>query len=153
MLISMYPFWAGVISLAVAQLSKPFFNLIIYKRWDRRLIFASGSFPSSHTSTVTALTLSVGLKEHFSSTLFAVTLVFSLIIAYDAMNVRYYSGKNIEITQKLIDDLKEVTVINLDDPIYQTRMKAVLGHKLTEVLGGISVGILVSSVLYLIIAR
>lgn len=38
---------------------------------------------------------------------------------YDACHVRYYSGKNIELTQQLVKDLREMTGLRFDDPIYQ----------------------------------
>lgn len=34
---------------------------------------------------------------------------------YDACHVRYYSGKNIELTQQLVKDLREMTGLRFDD--------------------------------------
>ncbi|MFQ8582052.1 MAG: divergent PAP2 family protein [Holdemania massiliensis] len=110
----------------------------------------SGGFPSSHTSTVAALTLAVGITDNFSSTLFAVTLMFSLIVAYDAANVRYYAGQNIRITQQLIKDIQILTQTRLDDPIYLTKVKEVLGHKWIEVFGGILLGLIIAGLMYFI---
>ena len=70
---------------------------------------------------------------------FAVTAVFAFIVMYDACHVRYYSGKNIELTQQLIKDLKDMEV-QLDNPIYEEQLKSVLGHRFVEVLGGFVVG-------------
>jgi len=96
----MYPFWAAILANIVAQLLKPIFHYLRTRQWRPHLIIESGGFPSSHTSTVTALTLSVGIVENFNSTIFAVTLMFGMIVAYDAANVRYYAGQNIRITQQ-----------------------------------------------------
>ena len=54
--------------------------------------------------------------------------------------------------EKLIDDLKELHDLDLpfEDPIYQKKMKAVLGHTYFEVLGGIILGVLVVFVCYII---
>ena len=108
--------------------------------------------PSSHSSLVTALTLAVGLTEGFDSTLFYISLCFSCIICFDAANVRYYASQNISLTKKLIDDLKELHDLDLpfEDPIYQKKMKDVLGHTYFEVLGGIILGVLVVFVCYII---
>lgn len=143
-----YPFFTAMIAFIVAQGSKPFFTFLFTKEWKWRLINGSGGFPSSHTATVSALALSVGLQEHFSSTLFSVTLVYAVIVAYDAMNVRYYAGQNIKITNQLIKDLQELTQLKFDDPIYMTKMKDVLGHKTIEVLGGCILGIIVALLFY-----
>ena len=150
MLGNMYPFWAAFIANVVAQALKPLFYYLRTKQWKPMLIIESGGFPSSHTSTVTALTLAVGIQEHFSSTIFAVTLMFGLIVAYDAANVRYYAGQNIRITQQLIKDIQELTKTKLDDPIYLLKIKEVLGHKWTEVIGGFVVGVLLALIIYLI---
>ena len=107
----------------------------------------SGGFPSSHSSTVTALSLAIGIQEGFDSTIFDVTCIFSLIVMYDACHVRYYSGKNIALTQQLIKDLKTMVGLNLDDPIYQEKLKSILGHKGIEVLGGFFVGLIVPMIL------
>ncbi len=148
MLIDMYPFWAAIIANVTAQICKPLYIKIIKGHWDMDLAFASGGFPSSHTATVAALSLAVGIQENFSSTIFAVTLSFALIVCYDAANVRYYAGQNIRITQQLIKDIQELTSTKLDDPIYLTKVKNVLGHKWVEVFGGIGHGLMIASILY-----
>ncbi len=147
MLGNMYPFWAALIANIVAQALKPLFYYLRTKQWKPILFIESGGFPSSHTSTVTALTLAVGIQERFSSTIFAVTLMFGLIVAYDAANVRYYAGQNIRITQQLIKDIQELTKTKLDDPIYLLKIKEVLGHKWTEVIGGFVVGVVLALII------
>lgn len=146
----MYPFWAALLANLIAQCLKPIFYYIRTKQWKFSLILESGLFPSSHTATVTALTLAVGLQENFSSTIFAVTLTFGLIVAYDAANVRYYAGQNIRITQQLIKDIQMLTQTKLDDPIYFLKIKEVLGHQWTEVFGGTVVGLLIAGLIYYI---
>lgn len=140
----MYPFWAGVISAVLAQALKPFFNYIKTHEWNWSLLKDSGGFPSSHSAMVSALALAVGIQEQFSSTIFAVTLTVAVIVVYDAANVRYYSGQNIKITQQLVKDIHEKLNVDLDSPIYQTKVKNVLGHKWIEVIGGIILGMLVA---------
>ena len=140
----MYCFLSAAIADILAQLLKPVFYYLLHKEWNWKLCKASGGFPSSHSATVSALALSVGIHESFSSTLFAVTLTFACIVIYDAANVRYYSGQNIKITQQLIKDVREEMHIPLLDPIYNTKLKAVLGHNWIEVTGGIILGLIVA---------
>ena len=147
MLDRMYPFYAAAFACIMAQLLKPFIRLAIDHEWHPELFLASGSMPSSHVALVSSLCLSVGFIDGFSSTLFAVTLALSLIITYDAANVRYYAGQNIQLTKKLIDDLTELGQLNPTDPIYYKKMKEVLGHTYLEVLGGAITGV-VTSYLY-----
>lgn len=136
-------------AIIIAQILKPILTFILTHKWNPKLVFASGGFPSSHSAGVTACALAIGLKDNFSSDLFAVSLILALVIAYDAMNVRYYAGQNIQITRQLIKDLSELSHIKLDDPIYFTKMKSVLGHKGIEVFGGIILGLATAGIFHL----
>lgn len=52
----------------------------------------SGGMPSVHSALVTSLTTAVGIKYTVYNDLFLVCLVFSTIIIYDAINVRFEAG-------------------------------------------------------------
>ncbi len=148
MLGNMYPFWAAITANLVAQLLKPLVYYHNTKEWVPHLAVESGGFPSSHTATVVSLALAVGIQERFSSTVFAVAAMFALVVIYDAANVRYYAGQNIRITQQLIRDIQILTEAKLDDPIYMTRVKEVLGHKWMEVIAGVGIGLLIAALTY-----
>lgn len=49
--------------------------------------------PSSHTALVVGLTTAIGLKESLDSSIFALCLVFSLVVMYDATGVRLHAGE------------------------------------------------------------
>lgn len=144
---SLYPLVTALLSNILAQVLKTVVYYYRTGKWDFHWVIASGGFPSSHSSTVTALSLSIGIQERFDSAIFAVTTIFSFIVMYDACHVRYYSGKNIELTQQLVKDLREMTGLHFDDPIYQEKLKNVLGHKFVEVIGGFVVGLAVPLIL------
>ena len=148
MLSRMYPFWSFVIAILLAQFLKPFVVMVQKKKFYPRYFFASGGFPSSHTAGVAALTMAVGINEKFDSTIFAVALALGIIVAYDAANVRYYAGKNISLTHQIVEDLSTSNLLETDDPIYNERIKEVLGHKWSEVLGGGILGVIVAILLY-----
>ena len=145
-----YAISAFLLGVVLAQASKPIFLLLIKKKWNPNLALESGGFPSSHTSGVASLCISIGLREGFDSNLFGAILAISTIIAYDAANVRYYAGQHIQMTKRLIQDIQELTETKFDDPIYLTRLKNVLGHKWIEVFGGLIFGLLVGYILYII---
>ena len=144
---SLYPLVTALLSNILAQVLKTVVYYYRTGKWDFHWVIASGGFPSSHSSTVTALSLSIGIQEGFDSAIFAVTTIFSFIVMYDACHVRYYSCKNIELTQQFVKDLREMTGLHFDDPIYQEKLKNVLGHKFVEVIGGFVVGLAVPLIL------
>ncbi len=138
---TMYIFWSSLCSAGLAQLLKPvIYYFFIGHKWQPTRVKDSGGFPSSHAAMVTALALSVGMQERFSSPLFAVKLTVACIVIYDAANVRYYSGQNAKVTRQLVKDLQEDHPEDFNDPIYSIKLKDVLGHKWKEVIGGIVLG-------------
>lgn len=148
----LYPIWVSFSALLAAQFLKPFVHYIRTKQWKFQLMFDSGGFPSSHSSMVSALVLSVGLVERFSSTIFAVTVVFAFIVMYDAANIRFYAGRNIQTTRQLIRDLKANDIHSpiLDNPIYDAPTKEILGHSWLEVINGAVLGLIIALIWYLV---
>lgn len=140
---SLFPLLTALLSAFIAQVLKIPVHYYKTGKWDLSQAISSGGFPSSHSSTVTALSIAIGLQDGFNSSLFAVTAVFSCIVMYDACHVRYYTGKSIELTQELIKDIRTSGKIRLDSPLYSQKLKTVLGHKNVEVLGGFIVGLIV----------
>lgn len=145
---SLFPLCAALLANITAQVLKPFFLYLRTRRFDVHQTIASGGFPSSHSSTVIALSTSIALQEGVESPLFAITAVFSLIVIYDAVNVRYYAGRNIQLTKQLITDLEDMSKLQFSDPIYKEKIKSVLGHKFIEAIGGFVLGFAIALILH-----
>lgn len=128
-----------IITLIVAQLIKFTIESIRDKklRFDR-LFNGSGGMPSTHNALVYSLTFMIGFNEGFSSILFAVGLVFSLIVSYDAMSIRLESGKQANAINLIVEELMS----NSQESI--KKLKDKLGHYPIEVLSGIILGLLSS---------
>lgn len=150
MIRSAYPFFCFTGAIIAAQLAKPLVNYFKMKHWDLSFAFATGGMPSSHAAGVAALCAAIAIQEGFDNPLFAITLAFALITAYDAANVRYYAGKNIALTGHLINELKENDYLDPYDPIYNEKIKDVLGHRWPEVLIGALLGIFISGLINVI---
>ena len=146
MLKNYYPLISFLIAVIIAQGAKPIIMLVKTGDFRLKYLIASGGYPSSHSAGVVALCLSIGLKDGFDSGLFAIAFAIMTITMFDAVNVRYYSGRNISLTQQLIEDLRYI--IEMKDPIYDEKFKEVLGHTKLELIAGVFLGILVSIVLY-----
>lgn len=109
-----------------------------------RLLNGTGGMPSSHTSFSSSVTMLVGYNLGFDSPLFAVALVFMFIVSYDAMGLRYESGKQAEAINLLFD---EIGKIKKPKAVF-TKLKEQLGHKPLEVLMGLLLGTVVSFCFY-----
>lgn len=129
---------ASTLSLIIAQVLKVIINSFKEGRLEYKLLTSNGAMPSSHSSILTTMLVMVGYLEGIDSTLFGITLIFSLLIIGDAMGIRTQTGKQAEILNKLVGNENEKP------------LRELVGHKPTEVLGGIIVGILVA-LLYIVI--
>ena len=122
-----------------AQMIKTLIYRILYKRFDKERIFGSGGMPSSHTATVIALTLSVGIREGFVSSMFSICAVFSMVVIYDALGVRRETGRQGEVINRILREFL------LDGkPLSEENMKTLVGHTPLEVLGGVIIGLGIS---------
>ena len=127
-----------LITLVLCQIIKFGIESIKSKKlkWGR-LCNGSGGMPSSHTSFSTSITMLMGLNFGFDSPFFALPLVFTLIVAYDAMGLRMQSGKQAEAINLIVDEL-----FSNDIKVNFGKLKEELGHKPLEVVGGIMLGII-----------
>lgn len=122
-----------IFSAISAQIIKFMGESIKYKKlnWER-LFNGNGGMPSTHTSFTFSLTMTIGLLQGFSSPLFAIALVFSCVVGYDAMGLRMESGKQAIAINKIADE-----IFFRNTKIGIKHLKEQLGHKPLEVLMGI----------------
>ncbi|RZB76619.1 putative membrane protein YuiD [Glycine soja] len=73
------PLLSAFLSFALAQFLKIFTSWYKEKRWDSKRLLDSGGMPSSHSATVSALAVAIGLQEGAGSTAFAVAVVLACI--------------------------------------------------------------------------
>lgn len=142
-LISNKVLWVAVLSWFIAQFLKVVITLLQEHRLDLSKFWASGGMPSSHSSFVMALTGSVGRLYGFDSTYFAIAMVFSFIVMYDAANVRLEAGKQAAAINQIIQ-LLENPELNPEE-----RLKEILGHTPLQVLAGGILGFVVSIICFL----
>lgn len=50
------------------------------KRWDPKRLVGSGGMPSSHSATVTALAVAIGLQDGTGSSSFALAVVLATVV-------------------------------------------------------------------------
>ena len=76
----------------VAQALKILTGFFHEGKWTPSLIWSSGGMPSSHSSTVCALTFSAARVAGVYSPVFAMCFVLASIVMYDATGVRRAAG-------------------------------------------------------------
>ena len=116
-----------LVTLLICQLFKNMYNLI---RNNDKHVVSTGGMPSTHTAFVSSLTFLIGYKLGFDSPIFAISFIFSSIVCYDAITVRYESGMHAKILNEK----------------YKTNLKEKIGHNILEVIVGIIIGFISATI-------
>ena len=119
------------------QAFKVIYDLVTTKKFNFKRIMGAGGMPSSHTGVVTCLATLIGKYEGFDSSLFAISLVFAMVVMYDAAGVRRAAGKQARLLNKIIE------TPGLTNVQVQERLVEVLGHTPLQVVVGAIIGITV----------
>ena len=119
------------------QLFKVICDLITTKKFNFKRILGAGGMPSSHSAVVMCLSMMIGREYGFSSSIFALSLIFAAVVMYDAAGVRRAAGKQAALLNKIID------TPGLSVPQVQERLVEVLGHTPVQVLVGAIIGVVV----------
>jgi uncharacterized protein len=133
---------AALLAGLIAQALKVLIELVRKRRLNLLRFFDNGGMPSSHTALVTTLTVGVARYDGVGSSLFAVTLLFSLYFMFEAAGLRQEVGHQARVLNELADELRQTHHL---DP---NRLKELVGHTWGEVLGGFVFGLIVSAVAF-----
>ena len=119
------------------QTFKVFCDLVTQKKFDFKRIMGAGGMPSSHTAIVVSLATMIGKYEGVDTAIFALSLIFSFVVMYDAAGVRRAAGKQAKLLNKIVETpgLSSVEV--------QEKLVEVLGHTPIQVIVGAVIGVLV----------
>jgi len=117
-----------------AQAFKVVLELILRRRWKPSLFISNGGMPSSHSATVTTLSLKIGQMEGYDSSLFSLVLVFALFVIMEATGLRQEIGHQAQLLNELMDSALHGGKLD------GKRLRELVGHTWAEVFGGIAFG-------------
>ena len=136
-LLSNKPLIAAIIAWALAQLIKVILDSVFSRKLSLKSLVASGGMPSSHSSLVSALTTVIAIQYGLGSAYFAIAAVLSMVVMYDAFNVRRAAGEQAKAINKIFKALMENNFI-----ADEKAMKEILGHSPLQVLAGFFLGLI-----------
>jgi acid phosphatase family membrane protein YuiD len=134
--------WAALLAWILAQTIKMAAQFRRTRHLDFSTLVSTGGMPSAHSAMASALAASVGLREGFGSSVFAVTLAFALVVMFDAQSVRRAAGQQARTLNRIVDELFHQHHLN------QHRLAELLGHTRTEVFAGLLTGLGVALALH-----
>lgn len=123
--------WFGI------QLFKFIYDLVKSKKFNFKRLMQAGGMSSSHSGVVISLTTMIGKNVGINSPLFAVALIFSFIVMYDAAGVRRAAGKQAKLLNKIVET-PGLTSLQVSE-----RLVEVLGHTPVQVIVGAAIGVIV----------
>lgn len=149
-----FPLITSFAAIIITQLIK-YPIALIFKKSDTKLsiIHATGGMPSSHSAAVTSLITTLIFQYGFRSPLVGIAVTFGVIIMFDAMGVRRQSGEQGILLHFLTKQLKAKAKITGDTELLEQLNKMdedrmvindYLGHKPSEVIGGMFSGIIIA---------
>jgi len=127
-----------IITLVVVQALKLMFDGIRGNFNIKNFLNTYGGMPSSHTAFVVSLCTIIGFQEGFDSGLYAVSVIFSLLVISDALIFRRHIAHYGQALLKLVSKLPEAERKSLPSIDKQ------LGHTLPQVLVGALIGFVIS---------
>ena len=135
---------AGITAWALAQIMKIPLDYLRTRRWNWSLLLTTGGMPSSHSALMTATTLAIGLYHGLDHPTFALGVVLTMIVTYDAAGVRQQAGIHAQRINVIFGELMH------GHPVSERDLREVLGHTPLEVIGGILLGLAVATAQWLL---
>ena len=146
-IINNYVIQVAALSWLTAQVLKTLINLALTKQFKAERLVGAGGMPSAHTALVVSMAIATAKQCGTSSTEFALAAAFAAVVMYDAMGVRYAAGEQAKVINKLVDEWLDTVRFDQDKIPRFKELKEMLGHTPLEVIGGVIVGVIVSSLL------
>jgi acid phosphatase family membrane protein YuiD len=132
---------APLVAWAIAQAAKVILTSWRQRRLNLRVLAETGGMPSSHAAIVMGMTTAVGKYAGVSSAPFAIALIFSFVVMYDAAGLRRAAGRQAAILNRLVEDLVHMRGMQ------EQKLRELLGHTPVEVVVGALLGIGVGLIL------
>jgi acid phosphatase family membrane protein YuiD len=135
-------FFIPILSALFAQIIKGILRSLKEKRLMWNSFIEWGGMPSSHSALVVSLSLILGFKEGFNSSIFILSIFFAGIVIADAIGVRLATEEQAKVINKI---LKKYPINDIENTI----LKESIGHTFIEAIVGGILGFIVA-LLYLI---
>ena len=132
---------APIVAWTIAQAAKVILYSVRERRLNLRVLAVTGGMPSSHSAIVMGLTTAIGKYAGPTSPQFAIALIFSFVVMYDAAGLRRAAGRQAAILNRLVEDLVHMRGVQ------EQKLRELLGHTPVEVLVGAVLGVAVGLIL------
>jgi uncharacterized protein len=136
-------FLSAIFSLLIAQFLKAVVNIFRSRARSFREVFTTffwktGGMPSSHSALVISISTSIAICDGLNTSIFILSLFFSLVVIRDALGVRRAAGLQAKALNQLGKEL------NARSGLPYRPVKEVHGHTPSEVVVGCVLGFFIA---------
>ena len=132
--------WVPFFTWLAIQCFKVIWDLVMLKKFNFKRIVGAGGMPSSHAATTVSITTMIGRGMGTTSPVFAMAVIFTLVVIFDACGVRRETGKQAKILNEIIENP------NLSDVEVNEKLVELVGHTPKQVLVGSLIGFIVGMI-------
>lgn len=122
------------------QTFKVIWDLVTLKKFNFKRIVGAGGMPSSHAATTVSLATMIGRSQGTTSPIFALALIFALVVMYDACGVRRETGKQAHILNEIVNT-PGLTKVQVNEKLVE-----LVGHTPIQVIVGAFIGFVVGMI-------
>ncbi len=130
-------------AIGIAQGLKVFTEKQKTGNWDWRSVQQSGGMPSSHSAGVSSLAAYVASRRGPASIETAISVIFGVIVMYDAQGIRRHTGEIAKLVNDLDADIERLSGYagsSLNHVKREQELNELLGHQPIEVTVGAMLG-------------
>ncbi len=129
-------FLVPIICGCLIQCIKFVIYLIAVKRISLTRFIQADGMPNLHSAVFSSLSASMGIKYGFSSILFSLVTVYSVIVIHDTMRLKGEKGKQVDVLNRIITSIETYKDIAEDGKL------RVLQFRPLDVLAGTVLGVI-----------
>lgn len=138
---SNYLLISAICGWLVAQMFKMIIALFTGHRVNPiKMLVSNGGMPSSHSATVLAMATASLIKFGVTSPYFAMASVLAFIVMNDAAGVRYQTGEQSKVLNRMVKEVFPDT----DEENPPPHLKELVGHTPLQITMGAIVGVFVA---------
>jgi hypothetical protein len=131
----------ALITLMFNQTVKLIIFYAVEKKLDFGRFFGAGGMPSTHSALAMSVAVSIGYREGWDTSIFALAIAITIIVMADAAGVRRATGEQAKVLNKIIIEFFE------EIKIRDRRLREFIGHTPFEVIVGAFIGFGIATII------
>ena len=143
-------FWTAFFTMCFSQFLKMVTICYRGRKLTPGAFFEMAGMPSSHTAAITSAMLGIYFAQGFSI-LFAVALLTWIYMVTEVLIHNWSISRHAKIINEILPFLKEIGhKPSKHNPLFQKEMREDWGHTPLEIIGGFSLGLAITLIVYLL---